>query len=525
MNKTQLRKSALVKHSISTLFAIFVFFLTAGIAQAQVKLATVFADSMVLQRDMPINIWGSAAVDEQVTVILNTKSYHGQADKNGQWLIILPAQQVAIEQSIKVVGDIAIESNTIELSNVAFGDVYLASGQSNMEFKVKEALTKFPQETKLEQYPDIRQFKVKRHYNFKGPQQDIESGNWLSANKQNVGEFSAVAWFFAKDLYKRYQVPIGLISSNVGATPIESWMSVESLASFPETQALAYNLADTNFIEQLTQEYEQERDDWWQKNPTAKKLAFEFMHRTSLDFKPVGFHNAMIAPLANVRFSGVIWYQGESNTPEPALYSEKFTTMINQWRTLFNQPQLPFLFVQLANFQMPDEQPSESAWADIRSAQTQVLKTVEYTAMALAIDVGERHNIHPLDKKTVGERLALGARHLVYGETKLNYLSPLVVEAKLTNGKAIFSFKHINKGLVVKGDKLLGFAIAGADKQFIWANATLQNTNKKNQITVWHNSIKTPKYVRYAWANNPENANLFNDQGLPVTPFSYEFTK
>jgi sialate O-acetylesterase len=497
-----------------TWFSIVAFVLSMGVAQAQVKLATVFADSMVLQRDYPINIWGTAKANEKIAVTLNGKTYQGQADKKGVWLISLPAQSVAIKQSLSVEGD----TNTIKVSNIAFGDVYLASGQSNMEFKVKEALTKFPQEDKLEQYPDIRQFKVKRHYVFKDPQLDIENGNWLTASQDTVGEFSAVAWFFAKDLYQRYQVPIGIISSNVGATPVESWMSVESLASFPETQALAYNLADSKFIEQLKKNYAQERADWWQKNPTAKKLPFMLMHRTSLDFKPVGLYNAMIAPLANLKFAGVIWYQGESNTPDPAQYSDKFTTMINQWRSLFNQPQLPFMFVQLANFMKPDDIPAESAWADIRDQQTQVLKTVKNTAMALAIDVGERHNIHPLDKKTVGERLALGARHLVYGESKLNYLSPLIDKAKLTNGRAIFNFKHINKGLKVKGEKLLGFAIAGADKKFIWANAILDN----NQVSVWHDSIKAPKYVRYAWATNPENANLYNDQGLPATPFTYE---
>jgi len=514
----KLNKTTLIKNLKIIVFFIFTVNLSTSVAQAQVKLATVFEDSMVIQRDHPINIWGTASNGEEIKVILKGKSYQGQADENGAWLITLPQQHVATNQSLTVVGESSISSNTIELNNIAFGDVYLASGQSNMEFKVKEALTKFPKEENLKEYPDIRQFKVKRHFEFKGPLQDIKSGNWLSASSETVGEFSAVAWFFAKDLYQRVRVPIGIISSNVGATPVESWMSIDSLESFPEAQSLAYNLADNKYIEQLKKDYSQERAQWWEKNPTAKKLPFMLMHRTSLDFKPVGLYNAMIAPLANVKFAGVIWYQGESNTPEPAQYSDKFTTMIHQWRALFNQPQLPFLFVQLANFQMPDEQPSESAWAEIRDQQTQVFKTVDNTAMALAIDVGERHNIHPLDKKTVGVRLALGAWHFVYGDTQLSYLSPLIEKAKLSNGRAIISFKHVSKGLVVKGEKLLGFAIAGADKKFIWANASLTN----NKVTVWHDSISSPKYVRYAWGNNPENANLYNDQKLPATPFSYE---
>ncbi|NQY37222.1 MAG: hypothetical protein HRT37_20120 [Alteromonadaceae bacterium] len=495
-----------------------------GAAQAQVKLATVFANNMVLQRGLPINIWGTATKDEKIKVTLNSKTYQGQANKQGDWLITLPAQQVAIKQSIEIMGENtsefnAIELNAIKLSNIAFGDVWLASGQSNMEFKLKEVLKKFPQEDKLEQYPDIRQFKVVRNYDFKGPLTDIEKGHWLVASKENVGNFSAVAWFFAKDLYQRYQIPIGIISSSVGATPIESWMSYDSLKNHPKAHALAYKLSDDGYIKQLQNEYAQERRNWREKNnePT-KKLPFMLMHRTSLDFKPIGFYNGMIAPLAKMKFSGVIWYQGESNATDYHNYSDKLSTMINQWRGLFNQPQLPFLFVQLANFQTPDEKPSESEWAELRAEQTQVLKTVENTAMALAIDVGERHNIHPLDKKTVGERLALGARHLVYGEKQLNYTSPLVNEAVLTNGQAIISFKYINEQLVVKGNKLMGFAIAGKDKKFLWANASLLN----NKVTVWHDNITVPKYVRYAWANNPEKANLYNVQGLPATPFSVE---
>ncbi len=508
----------MTKQAMLILSAIAAFTLSIGMANAQVKLATVFADSMVIQRDLPINVWGTASSSEKVTVTLKGDTYFGQANNDGDWLITLPAHPVATMQLLSVQG----ETNNIKINNIAFGDVFLASGQSNMEFKVKEALTKFPQEDKLKQYPDVRQFKINRHYMFKGPQPDIDSGNWLIASKETVGEFSAVAWFFAKDLYQRYQVPIGIISSNVGATPVESWMSVESLENYPETQALAYNLADSKFIEQLKKDYAKERADWRQKNPTAKKLPFMLMHRTSLDFKPVGLYNAMISPLANLKFAGVIWYQGESNTPEPARYSEKFTTMINQWRTLFNQPQLPFMFVQLANFMKPDDVPTESAWAEIRDHQTQVLKTVNNTAMALAIDVGDRHNIHPLDKKTVGERLALGARHLVYGEKALNFTSPLLDTATVADNRIKINFKHINNGLIVKGETLLGFAIAGADKKFVWANAILASTNTNNQVTVWHQSIKKPKYVRYAWGNNPENANLYNDQGLPATPFSYK---
>jgi len=506
------------QRSICLIGIISILLITMSIAQAQVKLASVFTDEMVIQRDLPVNIWGTASVNEELKILFKGKTYHGQADNEGSWLITLPSQQAKTNQSFKVIG-----VNTLEIKNIAFGDVFLAGGQSNMEFKLKEALNKFPQETKLEQYPDIRQLKVTRKFHFKAPLSNVDGSKWQRANTETVGNFSAVAWFFAKDLYQRFHIPIGIISSNVGATPIESWMSIESLKHFPKAQSLAYKLADDKYIEQIKKEYAQQRSDWHydnksENNTQKKKLPFLLMHRTTLDFKPVGLYNAMIAPLANAKFAGVIWYQGESNTRDPVKYTEKFTTMINLWRGLFEQPKLPFLFVQLANFKMPDKQPSESTWAILRDKQTQVLKTVQNTAMALAIDIGERHNIHPLDKKTVGERLALGARHFIYGEEQLNYISPLVDKALLSNGRAMISFKHINNGLLVKGDQLHGFAIAGVDKKYIWAKAILAN----NQVTVWHDSIKSPKHVRYAWANNPEKANLYNDQALPVTPFSIE---
>lgn len=507
--------NALIKKMLLPACSIVSILLCIGVANAQVTLAKVFADSMVIQRNVPINIWGTAEKGENVKVVLNGQSYQGQANSQGLWLITLPAQSVATNQSFKVIGQ-----NTQEINNIAFGDVFLAGGQSNMQFKLQEALSKFPNETKLDHYPDIRHFKVKRYYNFNGPQQDIENGHWLTARSETVGSFSAVAWFFAKDLYQRYKVPIGIISSSVGSTPADTWMSIESLKDYPDTQALAYKLGNDDYVKQLKNEYQQERQAWRKQNPNKKKIPFMLMHRTSLDFKPTGFYNAMIAPLKPMKFAGVIWYQGESNARSPKNYAKQFAELISLWRELFSQPNLPFMFVQIANFQMPDDSPTESKWAELRAEQAHVSNTVENTAMALAIDAGERHNIHPLDKKTVGERLALGARNLVYGEKQLNYTSPLVATAVLNNGQATISFKNINNGLTVKGDELFGFAIAGGDQKFIWANAKLES----NKVTVWHDSIKAPKYVRYAWATNPENANLYNDQGLPATPFSIELS-
>jgi len=666
------KNPCLIKAANALIFFVFIVF--TNVVEAEIRLAAVFTDDMVLQRDLPINIWGSAEKSESISVMLDGKSYQGQANEQGAWLITLPAQQVATNQSIKVVSNHKSDGNVVELNNIAFGDVWLASGQSNMSFSLKQALKKFPQENQLEQYPDVRQFLVPMNYDFKGVLSDFKESSaidkrtqWQVASSETVGGFSAVAWFFAKDLYQRFNVPIGIINSSVGGTAIDSWMSYQSLKAYPNAQALAYKLRDDDFVMQLKQENIREVSHWLEKNTKndkglqqtkwfdadlddeywatlkvpgawedlgggfnsgvvwlrkdfhltkqeseadaqlllgniieadktyingievgrtphrylsrdyyvnkkllktgtnnitirvevnkgqggtiidkpyklllnahlpakeislisdwkykvgtkSKKLPWKLQRRTSLQFKPVGLYNAMIAPLEYMKFSGVIWYQGEGNVNQYQSYTDQFTTMINLWRELFKQPELPFLFVQLANFLKPHQQPVESAWAELRGAQTQVLNTVENTAMALAIDVGEWNDIHPLDKKTVGQRLALGARRLVYAESELSYLSPQVEHASLREGQVIIDFSDINQGLICKGEQLRGFAIAGHDKKFVWATSRLEN----NQAIVWHDSIKTPKYVRYAWANNPDKANLYSKQGLPATPFSIE---
>lgn len=481
-------------------------------AYAEVKLAKIFADSMVIQRDQPFNLWGSADAGEAISVSLSGRIYSGRANGEGRWLIALPAQSVSTGQSIEIRGE-----NTLVLSDIAFGDVFLAGGQSNMEYKLDQVISRFPSEKTLDSYPDVRHFDVTRHYDFSGPQADIKGGHWEKAGQDSVGRFSAVGWFFAKDLYQRFKVPIGIISSNMGATPIEAWMSVDALHDFPKEQALAYKLADQTYRQTLRSKYAQQRKNWRRKNPN-QKLPWRLKHSTSLDFKPTGFYNAMIAPLRPVKFAGVIWYQGESNARDPQGYSEKFTRLISLWRAQFSQPNLPFMFVQLANFQNPDTQPVESQWAELRAQQTEVFSTVDHTSMALAIDVGERHDIHPKDKRSVGERLALGARHWVYREPGVDYVSPMMASARMSGARVTVDFDYIGGGLTVRGEQLRGFAIAGEDKKYVWARASLH----KNQVTVWSDKVKHPKYLRYAWATNPEGANLYSQSGLPATPFSIE---
>lgn len=237
--------------------------------------------------------------------------------------------------------------------------------------------------------------------------------------------------------------------------------------------------------------------------------------QTFIRWKPAGLYNAMIAPLLNYRIKGIIWYQGESNTERAIEYRELFPTLIRNWRDKWGQGDFPFLYVQLANYMKPDKTPSESNWALLREAQLKTL-SVPNTGMAVTIDIGEWNDIHPLNKREVGKRLALGARKIAYGEDELVYSGHLYKSMEINGNKIILSFKHTGSGLTVKnGKKLKHFAIAGADKQFVWAKARI----KGEKVVVWSDKVDKPVAVRYAWADNPQNANLFNLEGLPASPF------
>ena len=240
-----------------------------------------------------------------------------------------------------------------------------------------------------------------------------------------------------------------------------------------------------------------------------------------IERQPTALYNAMIAPLHRYPIKGVIWYQGEGNASRSEIYAAQFAAMIKDWRSRWINPDLPFLFVQLANFMRPDTIPVDSNWANLRAAQAQVDQALPNTGMAVAIDIGEWNNIHPHDKKTVGKRLALIARHIAYGETDIIYQGPTYAEMKQENNKLVISFDHTGSGLVQRGDQLYEFAIAGADERFVWANAMVTG----NSVEVWHDNVQNPQYIRYAWSNNPSKANLYNREGLPAVPFSESLVK
>ena len=300
---------------------------------------------------------------------------------------------------------------------------------------------------------------------------------------------------------RRYDIPTGLLKAGENTIVVRVISNIGKGGFVPDKQ-YAVVTKDTSI--NLTGE--------WKYRLGAEMPPLE--SQTFIRWKPTGLYNAMIAPLLNYKIKGVIWYQGESNAERPKEYLSLFSTMIKDWRTNWNEGDFPFLFVQLPNFMETKSEPSESNWALLREAQLKTL-SLPNTGMVVAIDIGEWNDIHPLDKKDVGYRFALAAEKLAYGDN-IVYSGPIYKSMKIDGNKIILSFTHTGSGLIAKGDnKLKYFAIAGNNKKFVWANAKIEN----NKVVVWNDKVKNPVAVRYAWADNPDGANLYNKEGLPASPF------
>jgi sialate O-acetylesterase len=651
---------------------LFCFFSISITAFGQVRLPKLISDGMVLQRDAKVKIWGWAAKDEKVSVRFMNSTYNATADDKGNWSVLLPKFKAGGPYEMQING-----SNSITVHDIMVGDVWVCSGQSNMELPMGRVSWHYPGEIEHSQNKYIRQFLVPDKYDFKKPEKDLSGGIWKSASPENTPEFSSVAYFFAKEIYEKYKVPVGLINSALGGSPVESWISSDTLKKFPQYFNEAQMFKDGSLIEKIEEADRARSGAWYSllrqedegyKNPqhvwydtslitpdwdtmmvpgywADTKLGFvngsvwfrkkvdipssmagkpaelilgriidgdstfvngvfvgtvgyqypprrydipagllkagentivvrvisnigrggfvpdkeydivvpkgsstgndsidiagqwkfrlgvempPLMGQTFIRWKPEGLYNAMIAPLLNYYIKGVIWYQGESNTERPWDYRKLFTSMINDWRekwniqrTPFGEGNFPFLFVQLPNFGEANNEPSRSGWALIREAQLQTL-SLPNTGMAVTVDIGEWNDIHPLDKKDVGKRLFLAAEKVAYGNKDIVYSGPIYKSMKVDGNKILLSFTNKGSGLMVKGDELKDFAIAGTDKHFVWAKAKIvQGTpiGEGDKVIVWNDEIPNPVAVRYAWADNPEGANLYNKEGLPASPF------
>lgn len=488
-----------------------------SMAAADVKLPCVFGDHMVLQREMALPVWGWADAGEKVTVTLAEQSKTATADAEGRWSIKLDAVKAGGPYTLKVQG-----KNTLEKTDVLVGEVWLCSGQSNMAMTVNSSANK-DAEVAAANYPQIRMMTVARE-TADQPQTDCK-GDWQIASPQTVGNFSAAGYFFGRELHKELGVPVGLINSSWGGTPVQAWTCRKLQASTPELQPLVENFekaAAGYDAEQAKVRFEKQLENWKQAAAKAKQEGKQAPRRPQAPLNPRQspnspgtLYNGMITPLVPYALRGAIWYQGESNAGNAKLYGLQLSTMIGNWRKDWNQGDFPFLFVQLPNYQAAQQTPSEAVagWPLIREQFVQTLQ-LPNTGMAITIDVGEAGDIHPKNKQDVGKRLAQWALAKTYGKPVVAS-GPIYKSMQKEGGTILLSFDYADGGLVAKdGGKVKGFAIAGEDKNFVWADAKIEG----DKIVVSSPEVKSPVVVRYAWANNPE-VNLYNKAGLPVSPF------
>lgn len=633
---------------------LFCLLLTAStFVQAQLHLPKLISEGMVLQRDTKLKIWGWDKAGAKITVTFKGRNYKSVTDQLGRWQIELPSMPAGGPFAMEVAG-----SSTIQVKDILIGDVWFCSGQSNMVHQMNIHDVRYAKEIADANDPQIRQFLVPTLTSLQGPQSDLPSGRWKAAVGEDIRPFSAVAYFFAKKIHQKYNVPVGIINASVGGTPIEAWTSEEGFTDFPAEKAVIEKNKDTTYINTLNRRppvpasrpvppvdlgaagaakwfdpvytpkgwrpinipgywedqglrelngvvwYRREIDipasmtgkpakvflgrivdadelyingkqvgrttymypqrrypvpadllkagknvfvirvtnnggkggfvpdkpycvfagadtvdlkgTWYYKVGTAYRLfaGGGFGGGINTQNQPAALYNAMVAPEINYAIKGFCWYQGESNAGKPQEYQKLQVAQINDWRRKWNQGELPFLYVQLPGFMDYTYQPSESGWAMLREAQLNAL-SVPNTAMAVAIDLGEWNDIHPDNKKDVGERLALAALKTAYNE-RIVYSGPLYESSAIDGNKIIINFTNTGGGLTTNdGEELSEFAIAGADKKFVWANAKIENS----KVIVWSDEITSPQYVRYAWADNPANPNLYNKDGLPASPF------
>lgn len=619
---------------------------------AQIELPRLISQNAVLQRDTNLKLWGWSGDRESVRLRFNGNIYEGTAENAGKWEISLPPQSSGGPHILEFFSS----SDTLILNNIVFGDVYLASGQSNMELAMNRLADTYPEEIEAADYPMIRQFLVPDEFSFEEEKDDLSSGSWKAVNAENIYEFSGVGYFFAKSLYEEFQVPIGIINSALGGSPVEAWLDEEALEEFPELSAEHLRWKNEALRDSVTKADQQRSEEWYAEinnkdeglanttpwfepginrsswneveipgyvsddffkkgagvawyakevvlpeEPSPNKARLNLGRLVDMDYayvngklvgqtgyqypprnydfdpeilnegkneivvrlinnggemgfvedkpyqlivendtidlkgkwkikkgadiadlesqtfirwKPGGLYNAMIAPLKKYPIKGVLWYQGESNTSNPELYSRTFPKLIERWRTHWNQPDLPFLYVQLANFMEKSDEPQESNWAQLREVQRSVKEDLHNTGMAVIMDVGEWNDIHPVKKKEVGERVALQAKKMIYGKN-INPNGPEPDTWKVEENGVILKFRNVEEGWKSNGTPG-SFTVSDDGKTFYKAQAEILGDNR---IKIWSNDVQNPGYVRYGWANNPANANLFNQQDLPMGPF------
>jgi len=486
-------------------------FTTAHHVLADVRLPALFSDHMVLQQDAAVPIWGWADPGEQVKVAFAGQTKSVKAGPDGRWKVKLKKLKAsATPQELEVTG-----KNRLSVKDVLVGEVWLGSGQSNMAMPVREAKDA-EQECKAASWPQIRMFTVTSKSS-ETAQDDCE-GKWEICSPETVGDFSATAYYFGRELHQALHRPVGLIHSSVGGSPIESWIDSGKQYQVPQLKRFlsAQKAAEDKITETKKAEYEKALAEWNEASDKATAanatpppkprdpLVWQYW-KTDVG----GLFNGKIAPLVPYAMRGMIWYQGESNAPtnKAGLYQYQLPLLIQEWRTRWGY-EFPFASVQLPNFVR-----DEVNWMLVREVSLKTL-ALPKTGMAITIDIGDPNNIHPANKQEVGRRLSLWALVEVYGQKGLASSGPLPAKHTIRGSEVAISFTHTDGGLVAKGGNLKGFTLAGADRKWLEATAAIQG----NKVLVSSSEIKTPIAVRYAWSNNPD-CNLYNGAGLPASPF------
>ena len=501
----------------------------AASAMADVRLPKIFTDDMMLQRDQSIRVWGWAEPGEAVTVALADKNAATQADAKGQWSVELPARKQGENLVLTVTG-----KNVITHKNVIMGDIWLCSGQSNMELKLGGCLGA-ADDCKGANLPAIRQIKFS-HTQSAYPQTDAPAaGPWQVCTPQSAGGMSAAAFYFAREIHAKTGVPIGILDDNWGGTKIEPWTALGGLEAEPtlRDQVTAMSNAVVAYKAQLPKALD-EYERWIGAARLALAKGDSMIPPApalpTLSSTWCGMYNAMVYPLTRFPIKGALWYQGESNGSEGESYYHKMCALVGGWRQAWNLGDFPFYYVQLASYQSANDKPAGGdGWAKLCEAQTMAL-AITNSGMAVIIDtvpLKEAGNIHPVNKYDVGMRLARWALNRDYGQKELVVSGPLFKAMKIEGDKARLSFDYVAGGLMVgtkegrapavenKEGKLKRFAMAGADQKWFWAEAVIDGT----EVVVSSPEVKVPVAVRYAFAQNPDGANLYNREGLPASPF------
>ncbi len=477
--------------------------------RADVKLPGLFSENMVLQQGIEVPVWGWASEGEHITVRFRKQKKTAIA-KDGRWSVRLKKLKAGGPDTLTIDAN-----NKIILKNVLVGEVWVASGQSNMEWPMR--LTDNAEaEIASSAHDQVRLFTVPK-LKALAPTNNVPS-TWQLCRPETTTNFSAVAYHFGRALQQARRVPVGLINTSWGGSPAEVWMSEAVLKGNPEYRRDIldpYLEAERKYRDELAK-FEKEKTE-----ATKAGKAFERRPPGLPFWRPTELYNGMIAPVLPYAIKGAIWYQGESNAGRAWQYRTLFADMIRNWRRDWGQGDFTFLEVQLApwdkgkkrSLEEITKEPGDSDWAELREAQVLATKVLPNVGQAVITDVGDKDDIHPRAKKPVGERLALAARGLAYGE-KIVYSGPTYRKLEIKGSEVWLSFDHVGRGLEARGGELAGFAVCGADRKWVWAKADLRGV----QVVVSCPQVPQPVAVRYGWSDHPV-VNLWNKDGLPASPF------